>query len=143
MRVVVQVLLVIVAIMLMGGRFTTGWAGLPLLLLLSALFGMAWSGVGLTIALLTRNQRATQSAFVLFFPFSFVTTAQLPLHLLSGWYRTAVILNPVTYILEALRALTTYGWQWHTIGTGFIVATAIAVATLSAATYAFNRNVAR
>jgi len=142
-RVMAQMLLVVLAIVLLGGRFVTGFAGLPLLLLLGALFGMAWSGVGLTIALLTRNQRATQSAFVLFFPFSFITTAQLPLNLLSGWYRTAVILNPVTYVLEALRALTTYGWQWHTIVNGFLAAAGIAVVTLSAVFYAFNRNVTR
>jgi len=142
-RVMAQMLLVVLAIVLLGGRCIIKIDGLPLLLLLGALFGMAWSGVGLTIALLTRNQRATQSAFVLFFPFSFITTAQLPLNLLSGWYRTAVILNPVTYVLEALRALTTYGWQWHTIVNGFLAAAGIAVVTLSAVFYAFNRNVTR
>jgi ABC-2 type transport system permease protein len=139
LRAALQAMIVIIIILLSGGHIVTGIPGLILILLLSGLFGMAWSGVGLTIALMTKNQRATQSSFILFFPFTFITTAQLPLNLLSGWYKTAVQLNPVTYILEAFRSLTTNGWNGHIVGIGFLVALAVGVATISAAMYAFRR----
>lgn len=139
LRAVVQVALVVALIVAMGGRIATGVGGLLVILLLGAFFGMAWSGIGMTIALLTKNQRATQSAFILFFPFTFITTAQLPLNLLSGWYRTAVLLNPVTYILEAFRSLTTTGWDAAILARGFGAAAGVAVLTISAALIAFRK----
>ena len=93
----------------------------------------------MTIALQTKNQRATQSAFILFFPFTFITTSQLPLNLLSGWYKVAVQLNPVTAILEALRSLTTTGWNSQVLAHGFITALIVGVVTLTAATLSFRK----
>ena len=139
LRSIVQAGIVIAFILLLGGKIVTGVGGFLVILLLGALFGMAWSSVGITIALLTKNQRATQSAFILFFPFTYITTAQLPLHLLTGWYKTAVLLNPVTYILEAFRALTTTGWDGTAIATGFLAAACVAVVTLTAALVSFRR----
>jgi len=41
-----------------------------------------------------------QSAFIFDLSANFHHDAQLPLNLLSGWYRAVVLLNPITYILE-------------------------------------------
>lgn len=138
-RAAAQASIVIGLIVLMGGSVVTGLGGFLVILLLGCLFGMAWSAIGMSIALLTRNQRATQSSFILFFPFTFITTSQLPLSLLHGWYRVAVRINPVTYVLEALRALTTVGWEWDVIGRGFVVAIATGVVTISVAMASFRR----
>jgi ABC-2 type transport system permease protein len=140
-RTMVQVSIVIALILLMGGRIVTGVAGYAVLILFSAFFGMAWSAVGMTIALRTRNQRATQSSFILFLPFTYITTAQLPLAMLRGWYHTAVLLNPVTYILEAIRALTNTGWDWPVIGKGFAFAAAVACLTIGSALASFRKTV--
>lgn len=139
LRAAVQVSIVVGIILLMGGGIATGVPGFLVILLLGAFFGMAWSGIGMTIAMLTKNQRATQSAFILFFPFTFITTAQLPLNLLSGWYKTAVQLNPVTYILEAFRSLTTTGWDGRALALGFGAAAGVAILTLSASLLSFRR----
>jgi len=137
LRAAVQASIVIVIILLSGGHFVTGFPGFLVMLVLAALFGMAWSAIGMTIALRTRNQRVTQSSFILFFPFTFITTSQLPLHLLHGWYRVAVQLNPVTYVLEAIRALSSGGWQWSVIGLGFAVALAVGCVTISMVMFSF------
>src|SRR5439155_21272825 len=121
-RAAAQASIVIVIILLLGGRVVTGFGGFLMILVLGCLFGMAWSAIGMSIALLTRNQRATQSSFILFFPFTFITTSQMPLNLLHGWYHTAVQINPVTYVLEAIRTLTNVGWDAGPILTGFVVA---------------------
>lgn len=139
LRAMVQASLVIIIIMLAGGRIVTGVPGFLVILLLGALFGMAWSAIGMSIALLTKNQRTTQSTFILFFPFTFITTAQLPLNLLHGWYRVAVQINPVTYVLEAIRALTTTGWNAQVIERGFLVAAITAVVTISLVMWSFRR----
>ncbi len=140
LRATVQATIVMAIILLSGGTLVTGPAGFLMILLLGGLFGMAWSAIGMSIALLTRNQRATQSSFILFFPFTFITTSQLPLSLLHGWYRVAVQINPVTYVLEALRALSSVGWQWDVIGSGFLVALVTGVATISLVVVSFRRS---
>jgi ABC-2 type transport system permease protein len=139
LRACVQTIIVVVIILLMGGKIVTGLPGFLVILLLGGLFGMAWSCVGMIIALRTRNQRATQSSFILFFPFTFITTSQLPLDLLTGWYKWAVQANPVTYVLEAIRALTSMGWEWGVIGRGFLVALLTAILTISFAMLSFRQ----
>jgi len=49
-------------------------------------------------------------AFILFFPFAFLTTTFLPQEALTGWLATVADYNPVTYLLTGLRALITDGW---------------------------------
>jgi ABC-2 type transport system permease protein len=138
-RSMVQATLVMIIILLAGGRIVTGLPGLVTILLLGGLFGIAWSAIGMSIALRTRNQRATQSSFILFFPFTFVTTSQMPLNLLHGWYRAAVQLNPVTYVLEAIRSVTSVGWDGRVIGMGFLVALCTGVCTISFALVSFRK----
>jgi ABC-2 type transport system permease protein len=142
LRAAVQTIIVVTIILLFGGRIVTGPAGFLVILLLAALFGMAWSCIGMIIALRTRNQRATQSSFILFLPLTFITTSQLPLELLKGWYRVAVQLNPVTYVLEAIRALTSTGWDWSVIGRGFLIAFVSGVVTVTFAVRSFRRTIA-
>jgi ABC-2 type transport system permease protein len=140
LRAAVQTSIVIIIILLSGGTIVTGLPGFIVILLIGGLFGMAWSAIGMSIALNTKNQRATQSSFILFFPFTFITTSQLPLSLLHGWYRTAVQINPVTYILEAIRALTSSGWNWDVIDKGFGVAILTGVITISFVMFSFKRS---
>lgn len=139
LRAMVQTSLVILIILLLGGHIATGFPGYLLLLLLGGLFGMAWSAIGMSIALITKNQRTVQSLFILFFPFTFITTAQLPLNLLHGWYRVAVQINPVTYVLEAIRSITTTGWNAHVIELGFLVAIITGIITISWVMWSFRR----
>ena len=58
----------------------------------------------------------------------------------NGWYKTAVTINPVTYVLEAIRALTSEGWQWDEIGKGFLVAILTGVVTITMVMRSFRRS---
>jgi ABC-2 type transport system permease protein len=141
-RAAIQTVIMLVFLVFWGAPFVAGIEGLLMLLGLAFLFGMAWSGIGLTLAFLTKNPRIVQSSFIFFFPFSFMTTSQLPLDLLQGWYKTAVLVNPVTYILEAMRALMLQGFAdttANTIGIGFLAAALFGLVTLTAAFFSFRR----
>jgi ABC-2 type transport system permease protein len=46
----------------------------------------------------------------LFFPLSFLAPTFTPANLLTGWIATAATFNPITYILEATRALMLEEW---------------------------------
>jgi len=129
--IVVLSLSVLVLLMgtLVGVRFATGPIGIASFLLLSALWGLAFTGFPYAVALRTGSLAAVNSVFLMFFPLLFVTTAFLPKHALSGWMATAVDFNPVTYVLAGLRALISVGW------TADAVAALAAIAVVSAISF--------
>jgi len=101
--------------LIVGVDFATGFVGMLAFLLMSGLWGLAFTGFPYAIALKTGNPAAVNSSFLLFFPFSFLTTSFLPKEALSGWLATAAKYNPVTYLLDGLRAIITTGWEWSSI----------------------------
>ncbi|HZD71722.1 MAG TPA: ABC transporter permease [Actinomycetes bacterium] len=74
------------------------------LLALTVLFGVGFAAISVAIALATGSIRATQTAFVIFFPLLFLTPGTLPRPLMTGWFKAAVAANPITYVLEAARS---------------------------------------
>ena len=101
---------------LLGVRFESGPAGIVALVAIAALWSLAFSGFGYAIALKTGNPGAVNSAFLLFFPFLFLTTSYVPRSQLSGWLDVVAGWNPVTYLLEGLRSLALSGWHWDDLG---------------------------
>ncbi|MBU6315592.1 MAG: ABC transporter permease, partial [Acidobacteria bacterium] len=107
---------VLVLGLLLGIDVATGVPGLLLFVLIAGFWGLAFTGFPYAIALRTGNPTAVNSAFLLFFPFLFLTTAYLPQQALTGWLATVVQFNPTTYLLDGLRALLMDGWEWARIG---------------------------
>lgn len=95
----------------LGVDFVTGPLGILAFLLIAGLWGLVFTGFPYTIALRTGNPAAVNSSFILFFPFAFLTTTFLPKDALTGWLSTIATYNPVTYLLEGLRTLTSSGWE--------------------------------
>lgn len=95
---------------LVGVRFATGITGVLAFLLLSTAWGLAFTGFPYAAALRTGNPAAVNTAFLLFFPFAFLTSALLPVESLTGWMQTVAVWNPVTYLLDGMRSLVLEGW---------------------------------
>ncbi|HKP91724.1 MAG TPA: ABC transporter permease [Thermoleophilaceae bacterium] len=93
-----------------GVHVEAGVLGAVVLVVLSALWGVAYAGIGLLIALLTRNVQATQSSFILFFPLLFLTPNFVPFDRLSPLMEALARANPVSYVIEGLRSLLLEGW---------------------------------
>ena len=51
-------------------------------------------------------------------------------------------LNPVTYVMEAMRAMTLEGWEWETIFTGVWVAGVMLAVLLVTTTWMYRRQTA-
>jgi ABC-2 type transport system permease protein len=115
----------------LGVRFETGLPGVALFVLLAAAWSLAFAGFGYAIALKTGNPAAVNSSFLLFFPFLFLTSSYVPRSQLSGWLDTVAGLNPVTYLLEGLRALTLRGWQWDELGQAVLAVAVVATVSMS------------
>ena len=94
-----------------GGGFETGVPGLMAFLALSMAWSLAFTGFPYTVALRTGNPAAVNSAFLIFFPFAFLTPSMLPRDLMSGWLKTVSAWNPVTYLLEGMRSVISAGWD--------------------------------
>ncbi len=99
----------------LGARVESGFAGALLIILLAALFGVAYAGFGILVALHTRNVQATQSSFLLFFPLLFLTPNFVPFDRLSPLMETLARINPVSYVIVGLRSLIIDGWVWGQI----------------------------
>jgi len=94
-----------------GVSFGTGVFGVLVFLLLSVAWSLAYTGIPYTVALRTGNPAAVNSAFLIFFPFAFLTSSYLPRDQMSGWMKTVAAWNPVTYLLEGMRSLLSDGWD--------------------------------
>jgi ABC-2 type transport system permease protein len=90
--------------------------GVVVFVALAALWSLAFAGFGYAIALKTGNPAAVNSAFLLFFPFLFLTSSYVPRGQLTGWLNAVAAWNPVTYLLAGLRSLTMSGWRWGDLG---------------------------
>ena len=108
-----------------GITIATGVPGLVLLVLLSALWGVVYAGFMQLIALKTRSAAATNSGGLIFFPLLFLTPNFVPRELLTEPMEIAATLNPVTYLMEALRSLILDDLNWGEIWPGFAVVLAL------------------
>ena len=113
--VVVLTIPVVVLGFVVGVRFESGPLGLLLFVLMSGLWGLAYTGFPYAIAFKTGNPAAVNSSFLLFFPFVFLTTVFVPREAMTGWMATIAIYNPVTYLLDALRSLISVGWDFEAL----------------------------
>jgi ABC-2 type transport system permease protein len=121
----VKTVLIAALIVLLGLVFgitiASGVLGFVLLVLLTALWGVVYAGYMQIIALKTRSAAATNSAGLIFFPLLFLTPNFVPRDLLTRPMEIAATINPVTYVMEAMRSLILVDLAWETIGLGFLV----------------------
>jgi ABC-2 type transport system permease protein len=127
---VAQVLLILALGLLLGLDSKTGFLGLALVVGYAFLWGMAFAGFSVFVALRTRNAAATQSATLIFFPLIFLSTTFVPMDYISSeWLKVAAVINPTTYVFEAMRALLIDGWEWGRLALGLAVVTGFATVT--------------
>jgi ABC-2 type transport system permease protein len=115
----------------LGVRFETGLLGMVAFVLMAGLWGLVFTGFPYAIALKTGSPSAVASSFILFSPFAFLTTSTLPRAALTGWLDTVAGYNPVTYLLDGLRALISEGWAWAPIGKGLLAIAVVGTASMS------------
>ena len=141
-RALVQVLIIVLMATALGVSFAGGVLGIVAIVFAATVFGVAMACLGLMIALKTRSAQATMNSWLLFMPLAFLTTAFMPRDLLHGWFKVAVFLNPVDYILAAIRVIIIQGWEWGTILPGLWVLLGMTALMLAATTYLYQRTTA-
>jgi ABC-2 type transport system permease protein len=128
--------IVIGAGLLMGLEPVTGVAGLLAVIGIALLLGVGFAGFTVSAALGSGSAAVTQSAGFIFFPLTFLTASFVPLDLLDGWLAAAARLNPITYVLQAMRETLNTGWNSTALWQGVLACLILAVAMYALAVYA-------
>ena len=141
-RVMIIAVLLLIAGLVTGSGMASGPGGALLLIVMAGLFGLAYSGIGLAIALKTGSAQAAQLSFLIFFPLLFLSPAFAPKSVFSGWLRFLATINPVTYLLEGMRDLVLKGWDLTSLALAFAAILGIAALTLTASVLALRSRTA-
>jgi ABC-2 type transport system permease protein len=118
-----------------GVHVDAGPGGALLILLLAVLIAVGWGTLGLWIALRTGSGEGVQSQFPLLFFATFISSMNLPRNLIEvDWFRDIATVNPVSYMIEALRSLVIEGWNAQALLLGFGFTFALIAVSLGLAT---------
>ncbi len=91
---------------IMGFRYQAGTSKFIAALALVVAFSFAFSWVTATLGLFIRNAEAVQTAGFLFvFPLTFASSAFVPVVTMPGWLQAFARNQPVTQLINAMRAL--------------------------------------
>jgi ABC-2 type transport system permease protein len=127
-----------------GVRLESGVAGALMLLLLEIAIALGFSALGSWAALRTGSTEAVQGLFPVFFVFLFLSSMNLPRNLIqTDWFRWIATVNPVSYLIEAVRSLVITGWNWEALGLGFAAAGGLSLVGFALATHALWRRLER
>jgi ABC transporter DrrB family efflux protein len=69
-------------------------------------FGYAFEWVFIALGLLAGNAQAAQGMGMIVFPFAFISSAYVPVSTMPGWLQAFAEHQPLTYMVDAVRALT-------------------------------------
>lgn len=119
-----------------GARYDGGVVGAVGSVGLGALAAVGLGGIAAAIALRTGSLSLMQSVFPFVFVLLFTAPAFFPRELLTPALRDAATYNPLTYIVEGIRALLTGDGTLGDPWLGLAAAGGLAVLTTALATYA-------
>jgi ABC-2 type transport system permease protein len=117
-----------------GVHVDAGVAGDLLILVLAVLIAAGFATLGLWLALRTGSGEGVQSQFPLLFFLLFISSMNLPRNLIEvTWFRDAATVNPVSYLIEAIRSLVIVGWDAEALLLGFGFAFALIALSMTLA----------
>jgi ABC-2 type transport system permease protein len=130
--------------LIIGVNIASGAAGALVIFALAVLIVLAFGSFGALAALRTGSTEAVHSLFPVFFVFLFISSMNLPRNLIeTDWFRTAASLNPVSYLIEAIRSLVIVGWDAEALALGFGVAIGLSIVGLTLSSFALRGRMQR
>jgi ABC-2 type transport system permease protein len=106
-----QVTVFLVILLPFGLRIEAGPLGALTMIVSGGLIALAVGALMSSMALRTGSSEAVQGAFPLLFILLFFSSAFWPRQQMSGAYRTIADVNPISHLVEGLRALTIDGFS--------------------------------
>jgi ABC-2 type transport system permease protein len=109
---------------------TAGIPGALVMVLSGGIVSLAIGAIMSSVAIRTGSAEAVQGAFPLLFVLLFFSSAFFPRETMSGAYKRIADLNPISYLVEGLRALVLEGFTLSAVVRSLLVPTAICGAAI-------------
>ncbi len=113
-----------------GADVSAGVPGIIAMIISGALIALAVGALMSSVALKTGSSEAVQGTFPLLFILLFFSSAFFPRETMSGAYKTVAGLNPISHLVEGLRALSLEGFSVSATARAILVPMAIAIVAL-------------
>jgi len=125
-----------------GVRIAGGPAAFVVLGLSGAVIGVAFGGFMTAMAISTGSAEAVQGSFPLVFVSLFLSSAFFPRQTMHGWFHTVANINPVSHLVEGIRALIIDGFTAGAVARAVGIPFVIAVISVSLSLAALRRRLA-
>jgi len=107
-----QILVILGIAFLFGVRPETGLLGVTLILAIGMLFGVGLTAISMAMAFSVKSHGDFFSMLgFLSLPMIFLSSALVPLSAMPGWMQALAFLNPMTWVIDAVRPLIITGWE--------------------------------
>lgn len=138
----IQALAFIGIFSIFGASIKGGLPALVAIVAVAMVLGVALGGFTITLALRTGSSEAVQAAFPVLFIFLFISSAFFPRQLMHGWFQTVANINPLSWLVEALRRLVIAEFSFADVGRAVAISLAIGALSLSLAQAALRKRLA-
>ena len=110
LRMFVTILIIIVVGYAVGFRFHNGVPAAIAMIALAVVFGMAIACISAFVGLTIGDEESVQAfGLIWIFPITFLSSAFVPISSMPGWLQAFANNQPVTYTIDAMRALALGG----------------------------------
>ncbi|WP_306055701.1 ABC transporter permease [Natronococcus wangiae] len=138
--VVVPTLIVVGLGFALGAPVAAGLLGVVGVVGVALVFSVWFMAFSNVLGVVAGSTRVTGIATNLVqFPLLFASTAFVPVDALPGWLQVVSSVNPITYGVDAVRAIMLTGWRWEVIGQSLVGLVALDLLFGAAAVYFLNR----
>ncbi|MGN6474291.1 MAG: ABC transporter permease [Mycobacteriales bacterium] len=120
-RLLVTLLIIIGVGYAVGFRFENGVGGAIALLALALLLGLATCCISAFIGLAIKDEESVQAfGLIWVFPLTFVSSAFVPVQTMPGWMQAFANNQPITQIVDAMRAMALGGSTGNHVWAGIL-----------------------
>ena len=107
-----QILVILGVAFLFDVRPETGLLGIGAILFIGMLFGVGLTSISMAMAFSVKSHGDFFSVLgFLSLPMIFLSSALVPLSAMPGWMQALAWLNPMTWVIDAVRPLILTGWD--------------------------------
>ncbi|MFM8853004.1 MAG: ABC transporter permease [Acidimicrobiaceae bacterium] len=113
-----------------GADVSAGLPGIIAMIVSGSLIALAVGALMSSVALKTGSAEAVKGTFQLLFILLFFSSAIFPRETMSGLYKTIAGINPISHLVEGLRALSLEGFSASATARAILVPLAIVIVAL-------------
>jgi ABC-2 type transport system permease protein len=122
-----------------GATIKGGVVGALVVIALAACLAIPIGGLGVLLALRTGSAEAVQGMFPLFFALMFFSSTFFPRETMTGWFRIVADINPISHLVEGMRAQVITGVDWQAAGVSLGIIAGLAVLTVGGSALSLRR----